>query len=266
MPGPDAADLADRDLLTRAALEAGRIALRHRRAGVDPVEKPGGQGPVTAADLEIDAMLRDMLRAARPDYGWLSEETPDDDARLRADRVFVIDPIDGTRAFAAGQPDYTHSLAVVAGGVPVAAAIHQPERDRVWAAARGTGATRDGTAIAPSGRTALEDATVLAAKPNLDPRHWRGGPPPVRRTFRSSLAYRLALVAEGRFDAMMTLRPCWEWDIAAGALIGLEAGAAVTDMAGRVQRFNAPRRQVAGTVSGTPAVQAALLDRLARAG
>ena len=265
MPAPDAADVADRDLLIDAAAAAGRVARRHRSVGVDPVEKPDGQGPVTAADLEIDAMLREMLCAARPGYGWLSEESADGPARLDARRVFVVDPIDGTRAFAAGQPDYTHSLAVVDRGRPVAAAIHQPERGRMWAAARGAGATRDGRAIAPSGRAELDGATVLAAKPNLDARHWQGGPPPVERTFRSSLAYRLALVAEGRFDAMVTLRPCWEWDIAAGALICLEAGAAVTDMAGAVQRFNNPHPQVAGTLAGTPAVQAALVDRLALA-
>ena len=272
MPEPDAAaqaadrDRADRDLLVDAAREAGRIARRHRLRGVEPVEKPDGQGPVTAADLEIDAMLRARLLAARPGYGWLSEESADDPARLGAARVFVIDPIDGTRAFADGQGDYTHALAVVERGVPVAAAIHQPERDRMWAAARGAGATRDGAPLAPTGRAGLDGATVLANRASFDARHWRLGPPPVRRTFRSSLAYRMALVAEGRFDAMVTLRASWEWDIAAGALLCLEAGAAATDRDGRALRFNNPHPQVGGALAATPAVHAALLDRLARAG
>ena len=267
MLAPDAAlDADDRDLLADAAVEAGRIARRHRAAGVTPVEKPGGEGPVTEADLEIDAMLRARLLAARPGYGWLSEETTDDPSRLGARRVFVVDPIDGTRAYAAGQPDFTHALAVVEDGAPVAAAIHQPMRGRSWAAARGRGATLDGLPIAPSGRSEVEGASLLSAKASFDARHWRAGPPPVRRTFRSSLAYRLALVAQGRYDAMIMLRACWEWDIAAGALICVEAGARVTDRDGRGLRFNNPHPQVGGVLAGTPGVHAALLDRLARAG
>ena len=257
---------ADRALLVEAAEAAGAIARRHRVAGVVAVEKPGGQGPVTDADLEIDAMLRARLLAARPGYGWLSEETPDDPSRLAASRVFVVDPIDGTRAFVAGQPDFTHSLAVVADGVPFAAAIHQPMRARTWSAARGRGAARDGAAIAPTGRALIDGARVLGPRATFDARHWRTGPPPVERVFRSSLAYRLALVAEGRYDAMVTLRGCWEWDIAAGALICAEAGAAITDRDGRALRFNNPHPQVGGVLAGTPDVHAALLDRLARVG
>ncbi len=250
-------------LLHDAALAAGRIAMRHRRDGVTARDKGDGQGPVTAADLEVDATLRDRLTAARPGYGWLSEESLDDADRLGREYVFVVDPIDGTRAFVAGQPDFTHALAVVRNGRPVAAAIHQPARGRTWLAAEGRGATLDGVPIAPSDCNRLQGARVLAAKANLNPVHWRDGvPPPVERTFRSSLAYRLALVAQGRFDAMVTLRPCWEWDIAAGALICTEAGAAVTDRNGAALRFNGPGRQVDGVLAGTPAVHAALLAGL----
>ena len=261
MPAPDAE--ADRALLEEAARAAGAIARRHLKAGLEPWEKGDGQGPVTAADLEIDAMLHDMLRAARPDYGWLSEERVDDPERLGRRRVFVVDPIDGTRAFIKGESDFSHALAVVEDGAPVAAAIHLPLKDRMYSAARGGGATRNGDRIAPSGRGGRDGARVLGARSNFKPDRWREGRPPVTPAFVPSLAYRLALVAEGRFDAMVTLRASWEWDIAAGALIVGEAGGTAQDRRGGPLRFNNPHPQVDGVVAGTGAVQAALVSGLA---
>ena len=256
MRGPD--DLA---LLSEAAEVAGDIAMRWF-GRVRPRDKGDGQGPVTEADLEVDATLRAMLTEARPGYGWLSEESVDGPARLTRDRVFVVDPIDGTRAFIDGAKDWGHSLAVVEDGTPVAAVVLMPVRETLYAAARGAGATKDGAPIAPSGREAIEGATVLGAKANFRPERWREMPP-VERTFRSSLAYRLALVAEGRFDAMITLRRAWEWDIAAGALLCSEAGAAVTDRHGGALRFNGRDAMLDGVVAGTGAVHRELLDRLA---
>ncbi|MGB3555742.1 MAG: 3'(2'),5'-bisphosphate nucleotidase CysQ [Jannaschia sp.] len=254
---------ADRDLLIEAALKAGEIARRH--FGKDPKvwDKGDGQGPVTEADLEIDAMLRRDLLAARPDYGWLSEESADDPDRLSRARVFVIDPIDGTRAFLAGETTFSHSLAVVEDGVPFAAAIALPLKDRIYAAGRGCGATRNGHSITPSGRTVLDGAQVLGTKPSFRDAYWTDNAPPVTQKFVSSLAFRLALVAEGRFDAMITLRDAWEWDIAAGALLVTEAGGEVRDRRGGLLQFNNPHPQVDGVVAGTPAIQADLLSRLA---
>ncbi|WP_245947623.1 3'(2'),5'-bisphosphate nucleotidase CysQ [Jannaschia seohaensis] len=254
---------ADRDLLCEAALEAGRLARFHARRDLKVRDKGDGQGPVTAADLAVDRMLRETLTAARPDYGWLSEESPDDPARLSSRRVFVVDPIDGTRAFIAGETSWAHSLAVVEDGVPVAAAIYLPMKDRLYAAALGQGATREGWPIAPSGRAVLDGAEVLGAKPAFRDEIWRGGVPAVRRRWVSSLAFRLALAAEGRFDAMLTLRDTWEWDIAAGTLLVTEAGGAATTRAGDALRFNNPAPKLAGVVAGTRAVQGALLTRLA---
>ncbi|WP_407932930.1 3'(2'),5'-bisphosphate nucleotidase CysQ [Jannaschia ovalis] len=254
---------ADRALLEDAARAAGEIARRYFRARPEIWEKDDGQGPVTEADLEIDAMLRAMLTAARPDYGWLSEESPDDSDRLTRGRVFIVDPIDGTRAFIKGESDFSHALAVVENGAPLAAAIHLPIKDRMYTAAQGQGASRDGTVIAPSGRGDWDGARVLGAKSNFKPERWAQGRPPVAPAFVPSLAYRLALVAEGRFDAMVTLRASWEWDIAAGALIVTEAGGTAQDQRGRPLRFNNPHPQVDGVVAGTRAVQAALVAGLA---
>lgn len=249
---------SDLALLREAALAAGEIARRFFKNDAQVWDK-GDQGPVTEADLAIDAMLRSKLLAARPTYGWQSEESAAQPSKGR--RSFVIDPIDGTRAFIEGNPDFTHALAVVEDGIPVAAAIHQPVRDRTWTAEKGGGAHLNRDPIAPSATTSLEGATLLAARPTMRGHNWRDTPP-VKPAFRSSLAYRLALIAQGRFDTMLTLRPCWEWDIAAGALICTEAGASVTDRHGATLRFGNVSQQVSGVCAATPALHKPLLDRL----
>ncbi len=256
MPGDDLA------LIHAAALEAGVIATRHFRAGVESWDKGGGQGPVSTADLEVDAMLRARLLAARPGYGWLSEETEDDPARLSADRVFIVDPIDGTRAFIAGQTTFAHSIAVSVGGEIVAGCVHLPLKGQTFLAARGQGATRNGQPIRPSVRAELDGAQALTGAAQLHPEHWPGGPPAVERHFRSSLAYRLCLVAGGRFDAMITLREAWEWDVAAGDLIAREAGAAVTTRDGTRARYNGPRALLPGLIAAPGPLHAQILARL----
>ena len=253
----------DLALITRVAQEAGEIALRHFRRDVTTWDKPDGAGPVTEADLAVNAHLAEHLRAARPEYGWLSEETEDSDARLGAERLFIIDPIDGTRAFLDGARDWGISVAVVHGTRPVAAAVVMPARETTYAAALGEGATRDGAPIRVSAEAAVEQATVLTARPNLHAHHWQDGtPPPFQRSFRSSLAFRLALVAEGRFEAMLTLRPTWEWDIAAGALLVTEAGGAVTDRQTRPLRFKNADPRLSGVLAAG-AVHDAIAGRLA---
>lgn len=254
-----ATDLA---LLIDAARQAGAIARGYFGNDPDVTDKPAGAGPVTEADLAVDHMLHETLAAARPDYGWLSEETEDSAARLNTERQFVIDPIDGTRAFIAGSHDWAHSLAVVEAGQVRAAAVYLPMRDLMFAATRGGGATVNDMQVQVT-PAPLDGATVLGAKPNFEGRYWLNGMvPPIKRAFRSSLAYRLCLVAQGRFDGMMTLRPSWEWDIAAGALIASEAGAVVTDQVGLPLQFNNPHPQVPGVLAAGPALHAGLSQRL----
>ncbi|SET06499.1 inositol monophosphatase family protein [Oceanicella actignis] len=273
-PGPRGGDApappqdwraADLRLLEEAAREAGRLAMRRFGGALDSWDKGGGQGPVSEADLEIDRMLRAELRAARPDYGWLSEETEDDPARLDAERVFVVDPIDGTRAFIAGQPTFAHSLAVVEGGRPQVGVVFLPARERMFAARAGAGSTLNGARLTHGGRETLEGAAALTGAAQLAPELWPGGPPPVRRHFRSSLAYRLCLVGSGRFDAMITLRDAWEWDVAAGELIAAEAGAVVTDARGAPTRYNGPRARLPGMIAAAPALHPQIMARLRRA-
>ncbi len=254
----------DLPLLIDAALRAGRVATGFVGPAAQRWDKPGDAGPVTEADLAVNDLLETTLQKARPDYGWLSEETEDNDTRLSRDTVFIIDPIDGTRSFVEGSRTWAHALAVVHRGEVTAAVVYLPMRDKLYAAALGQGATLNGAPIRASVRNSIADAEVLAAKPAMTAHHWRADDVPTfRRAFRPSLAYRLALVAEGRFDAMLTLRPSWEWDIAAGALIISEAGGMSSDRKGVPLRFNNSDPRLDGVVAGGQAVHAALIDGLA---
>ncbi|TCL00688.1 myo-inositol-1(or 4)-monophosphatase [Shimia isoporae] len=257
MPDPDL------KLLLDAAEEAGRIATRYTGSEAETWHKPDGAGPVTEADLAVNDMLEATLRAARPDYGWLSEESHDGPERLEAARCFIIDPIDGTRSFIDGSNTWAHSLAIAEHGKVTAAVVFLPLRDRMYAAAHGAGATLNGTPIAASQRAEIWDANVLAARPVMHSDLWRAKAPGFKLGYRPSLAYRLALVAQGRFDAMLTLRPTWEWDIAAGDLILREAGAAVSDRMAEPLTFNKADPRLNGVVAGGSALHRQICDALA---
>ena len=253
----------DLDRLIDAAKASAEIAKKYWRANPETWVKPDGAGPVTEADLKIDKMLHAELRAARPDYGWLSEETEDDTARLNHDTLFVIDPIDGTRSFMAGERTWSHSLAVVRNGKPVAGVVYLPLRDKLYVADE-TNATLNGAPIKSGADVTLTGATILAAKPNTHPEHWQGGDVPAfDRHFRTSLAYRLSLVGEGRFDAMLTLRKAWEWDIAAGALIAQTAGATITDRTEQSLVFNNREPLLNGVVCASSQLHSEITSRLA---
>ncbi len=257
-----ARDLA---LLTDAAREAGRIALRYWRKDPQVWDKGGEHGPVTEADLAVNDMLKAKLLDARPDYGWLSEETPDSTDRLVADTVFIVDPIDGTRAYIAGEETWAHSLAVAHRGKVTAGVVYIPTIDRIYTASLTSPAMKDGEPITVSGRDRLEGANILTTKANMLPEKWPGGVPEITRSFRASLAYRLCLAAEGRFDGMLTLRDAWEWDIAAGSLIAERAGAVVTDQTGATLRFNTPEAQARGLLALPPGLHAEAIRRLTAA-
>ncbi|MCB2127606.1 MAG: 3'(2'),5'-bisphosphate nucleotidase CysQ [Rhodobacteraceae bacterium] len=253
----------DLDLLIAAAREAGGIARRFWRKDPEIWDKPEGAGPVTEADLAVNRMLHAELGRARPDYGWLSEETPDSTARLSAERTFIVDPIDGTRSFIEGDESFAHSLAIADNGHIIAAVVYLPVKDALYAATHGDPATLNGTAIRTSGAEDLTRANVLTTKASMSPEHWRGGVTPTfRRAFRASVAWRLCLVAEGRFDAVLSLRPTWEWDIAAGDLIARQAGATVSDRFGRPLSYNAATPQSSGLIAGPDAVWGGLRSHL----
>jgi len=238
-------------------MRAGDIAMRFWGRSPRHWDK-GDQGPVSEADIAVNDMLATMLRAARPDYGWLSEETPDDAARLDCDSVFIVDPIDGTRAFIDGDRNFSHSLAVADQGLITAAVVFVPAVDRLYTATESAAAQCNGWPIRCTARTAVEGASLLTSKPNLTTEHWTAGPPPVNRAFRASIAYRMCLVADGSFDAALSLRPTWEWDVAAGSLIARRAGAMVSDRQRQPLQFNAADPRVDGVLAAPAGLHAGL--------
>ena len=256
MPGRDLALLAD------AARAAGDIAMRFWRHDPQVWDKGGDHGPVTEADLAVNDMLKQRLMEARPDYGWLSEETPDSTERLSARRVFILDPIDGTRAFVAGEDNFAVSIAVAEHGRVIAGAVMMPAKNRLYTGVFGGPALCNGTEIQAATRGDLVGSNLLATKANMEPKHWPGGVPELKRSFRTSLAYRLCLAAEGRYDGMITFRDTWEWDIAAGSLICDCAGAKVSDRTGASLRFNSPGAMTAGVIATNPALHQAIMERL----
>ncbi len=250
----------DLALLTDAAREAGHIALRYWQK-TPQVWTKADESPVTEADHAVNDMLHARLMAARPEYGWLSEETPDRSARLDQAHVFIIDPIDGTRAFIAGERHFSHSLAVARNGEIVAAAVYLPALDRLYLASKDGPALADGEPIHASRKSLVDSPKILTSKASLDPGFWTD-PPTFQRSFRASLAYRLCLVADGSFDAMLSFRDAWEWDTAAGSLIAARAGAVVTDGRGGALRYNSAEAQSPGIFASSPSLHRDLIARL----
>jgi len=225
-----------------AAREAGEIARRYFRAGAKTTARvwsKAGGSPVTEADVQVDAFLKVRLSAALPEAGWLSEETADDPARLAKRLVWIVDPIDGTRAFLSGHPDWSVAIALLGDGEPLYGLVHAPAQDRLYEASAGGGATRDGQAIAVSARAALRGAGVAGPKPLVD--RLAGEVGGVERLEKiPSLAIRLARVADGQVDLGLVSGAARDWDIAAADLILREAGGILTDLAGRAPRYNRP--------------------------
>lgn len=252
----------DLKLIADAAQEAGLLALRARAAGLTVEYKSADNSPVTNGDLAVDHFLKDALLGARPNYGWLSEETVDDPSRLAQPLLFVVDPIDGTRAYVKGEAWFTVCIAVVRDGRPVAAVVHAPEIGDTYTATAGGGALRNGKPIRPSSTDILDGCAMVADTRLFAPERWPRAWPPMRIENRNSLALRMALVAAGEFDAALSLGKTSDWDLAAADLIATEAGALATDHAGRAFRYNQPVPRQPSLVCAGPKVHALLLERL----
>ena len=253
-------------LLEEAVREAGAIA-RTFLAGTNRTRSKPDGSPVSDADLAVDRFLKERLRPARPGYGWLSEETEDDSTRLSLRRVFVVDPIDGTVAFLKGKPHFTICAAVVEDQSPIAAAVYNPLTEECFTAVAGAGAHLNGAPIRVSARERLEGCRMLASKTTLRHPCWGGTPwPPMEIETPNSIAYRIALVACGAFDAAMTLAPTHDWDLAAADLIVREAGGLISSHDGNLPRYNQPNPVQPSVVAAGPALHKAILSRVGGTG
>ncbi|MBC7987527.1 MAG: 3'(2'),5'-bisphosphate nucleotidase CysQ [Sphingomonadaceae bacterium] len=258
MPAPDPLVEA----VAAAASEAGALARKSWRGDFARWEKSPGN-PVCDIDLSVNALLKARLQAIDPEAGFLSEEELDSEERLTRPRVWIIDPIDGTRDYIRGRPGWAVSVALVEQGRPIIGVLDAPARDEHWCAHAGHGAWRNGEAIRVSGREEFAGSRVPAdTLPNADRDL-------VAVVKPNSIALRIAMVAGGEADLLATLRWGHEWDVAAAVAIALEAGATVSDALGGELAFNQPNPEAFGVVVATPALHAAAVERLrerARAG
>ena len=240
MPDADRGDsvAATVEQLADAVREAGEIALKTFGQPLRQWTK-GASSPVSEADMAVDAFLRLRLAGLAPGCGWLSEETEDDSARLDFENVWIVDPIDGTRAYLAGKGDWAISVALAARGRPVLAAVFAPATQELFLAGAGMGATRNGAAIAASPGERLAGVKVAGPRRHLD---WLAevGASAVPIPRIGSLALRLARVAQGELDVAFAGGSSHDWDLAAADLLVHEAGGALTTLTGRVLTYNRP--------------------------
>ena len=241
--------------VSRIAAEAGRIAQGRCGGDFRRWEKVPGH-PVCDIDLEVDAYLREHLSALDPEAGWLSEETLDASDRIERRRLWVVDPIDGTRDYLRGRSGWAVSVALVEDRVPVIGVLAAPARGEHWTAELGKGARRNGERLRVSGRAELPGARVPADQLPAADADLVAVPKP------NSIALRIALVAAGEADLVATLRWGFEWDIAAAALIASEAGATVTGALGQPLAFNTASGEAFGVLVATPGIHAAAVERL----
>ncbi len=236
-------------VLCKAVRKAGETILLVANEGFSTAYK-ANRDPITVADFEANRILRETLMATFPDCGWLSEETRDSPERLMKKRVWIVDPIDGTKEFVSGIPEFAVSVALVNEGFPVLAAVYNPATGEFFTAIRNEGAWLNGSKI-QANHPLRERLVVLASRSEIHRGEFQPFEPYAVIQPVGSIAYKLALIAAGRADATFSLGPKNEWDIAAGALLVEEAGGRVTDKEGLPLAFNRPNTLVNGIVATT---------------
>jgi myo-inositol-1(or 4)-monophosphatase len=240
----------DLTLMVSAAEKAGAIAHRYQTEGFKRLDdKASGDPFLTEADLAIDTALREALTAARPTYGWLSEETENDSSYLTAARSFVVDPIDGTRDFVEGTHEFAISIGLIEGGHAVAGVVFNPMKNHLVAGAVGLGTTLNGQAVTRRPAPAAPLADVIVSVSETRKNLW--SPYQGSLTVRpvGSVAYKLGLVAAGLADATASVVGKSFWDICAGHALCVAAGLTVTDLDGTPIRYDSVTLRVGGIIA-----------------
>lgn len=248
--------MRDKDLalLIETARTAGAIARNYFYKGNTKAWDKSKNHPVTEADIAVNDYLEMTLQAARPGYGWLSEETHDDASRHKAKRSFVVDPIDGTRAFMDGKPHFTICLAVIENGKAITGVVYNPILEEMYEASLGGGARLNGVAIKPSGCASIQGCTIVGYPRKFKRLGW----PEMKVSIRNSMAYRIVLVAAGLRDATVSFTPKSDWDLAAAEIIASEAGAITTDLDGNAFHYAKAHVKENGVICASPRLHALL--------
>jgi myo-inositol-1(or 4)-monophosphatase len=254
----------DLDQLLSAVREAGALTMSF--FGKSPRSKLKADGTsVSEADLAADALLKERLLDANSAYGWLSEESEDDLSRLKKSRVWIVDPIDGTRAFLKGKPEWTICAALVEDGQTLLAAVYNPATEEFFHAVHGGGAFLNDTRITVREPVDLEGCCLAASASQLRSRQWAIPWPELETLWVNSIAYRLALVAAGKCDGTVSLSGKSDWDIAAAHLLVHEAGGIVTTHDASPLVYNLENPRHSSVVSAGPALHKELIARTSRA-
>ena len=229
---------SDLKLAINASFKAGEIIMQYYCDDYEIKEK-GYHNPVTTADNEADSYLKSTLMSARPQYGWLSEETVDSKRRLSKERVWIVDPLDGTKEFIEGVPQFVVSIALVEKGTPIIGVLHNPVTKETFHAVKGKGTYLDGNEYRCSIKDSTTDMLILNSRSETRKGLWE----PYKQYFKElkpigSVAYKMGLTATGKADIFVTLRPKNEWDVCAGTCLINEAGGKVIDLNGKELTFN----------------------------
>jgi myo-inositol-1(or 4)-monophosphatase len=244
-----------------AARSAGAIVKRWY-TGDYTVREKANESPVTEADLEANQCIQTMVRAAFPSDGWLSEETRDSAERLGKRRVWIVDPLDGTKEFIKHIPEFCVCIGLVENGVAILGVSYNPVREELFAGARGHGVTLNGGAVHIGTESNLAAARFLASRSEADRGEWDAFQSTLHIELTGSVAYKLALIAASRGDATFSLTPKNEWDICAGTALITEAGGCMTDRYGQPLRFNQRDTRLPGIIASNPQLHAHIMQLL----
>ena len=251
--------MQDVDLIHAALEQANKIVLQYFRKNPKTWNKPDGS-VLTEADFAVNETIHQLIRKARPEDGWLSEEGPDDPTRLAQKRCWIVDPIDGTRSFALGRDEWCIGLCVVENGEPIATGVQHPATKKLFLASKSMGATLNGKAIYVNDAADLSHAR-LASRPAALRRLQAPEAKPIDMSYTPQIA-RLALLAAGEVDVVASFGPKHDWDIAPGALLVTEAGGKITDEAGLAMTFGRANPRQNGLVAAGKARHAAVLKAM----
>lgn len=248
-------------LAQEAAQAAGDVVLNYYE-GDYHVEQKSRNNPVTTADFESDKLLKKMLGQAYPEYGWLSEESKDNPERLDKEFVWVVDPIDGTKEFITGIPEFVISIGLVRNGQPVVGVLFNPVKGQMFAASKGGGTYLNGMQVYVSGTTLLDQASLLVSRTETRNGHVEKFSSYIKE-FRptGSVAYKLCLAAAGEGDVFVSVYSKNEWDVCAGDLVVQEAGGTMSDIYGNPVAYNKEKTKIQdGIIAGNPTIARQMLD------